>query len=146
MRMPDTSAIRDALDIGAISGARERTVDITTTGAKSGQPQRIEIWFHQIDGRWYITGTPPMPRGWYRNLESNPQFTFHLKNGLQADLPATARPILNQDERRDVLRQILNNLNDPSNPAPLPDQPPIEDWVASSPLIEVTFDDLDMGN
>jgi hypothetical protein len=143
--MPNTSAIRGALNIGAISGAQERTVDITTTGATSGRPRRIEIWFHQIEGRWYITGTPPRPRGWYRNLEANPHFTFHLKHGIQADLSATARPITEPDERRKVLHAILTSLNNPSNPAGLPDQPPIGDWVAFSPLIEVTFDDLKTG-
>jgi F420H(2)-dependent quinone reductase len=141
--MPDTSAIRAALDIGAASSADERTVDITTIGAKSGRPHRIEIWFHHIDGRWYITGTPPRPRGWYRNLEGNPRFSFHLKHDLHADLSATARPITEPTERREVLQRLLASLNDPSNPDPLPNQPPLEDWVASSPLVEITFDDLE---
>jgi deazaflavin-dependent oxidoreductase (nitroreductase family) len=141
--MPDTSAIRAALDIGAISSARERTVDITTTGATSGHPRRIEIWFHQVEGRWYITGTPPRQRGWYRNLEINPRFTFHLKHDVHADLSATARPITDPDERHQILQRILKSLNDPSNPAGLPNRPPIEDWVAFSPLVEVTFDDLE---
>jgi hypothetical protein len=30
---------------------RSRTVDITTTGARSGEPQRIEIWTWIADGR-----------------------------------------------------------------------------------------------
>ena len=143
LSMPDTTAIRAALDIGAISRAEDRTIDITTTGARSGRPQRVEIWFHQIDGRWYITGTPPRPRAWYRNLQSDPRFTFHLKHAVQADLSATARPITDPDERHQILQLILKNLNDPSNPAPLPNQPPVEDWVAGSPLVEVIFDDLE---
>ena len=36
----------------------ERTIDITTRGRQSGEPHRIEIWFHNLDGRLYITGLP----------------------------------------------------------------------------------------
>ena len=140
--MLDQSAIRAALDIGATAGTQERTVDITTTGAKSGDPRRIEIWFHQIQGRWYVVGAPPRVRGWYRNLQSDPRFTFHLKNGVKADLSATARPIMDPKERRDVFQQILDGLNDPSITLPV-EFPPLEEWVTFSPAVEVTFDDFD---
>lgn len=139
--MTDHSAIRAALDIGATAGVQQRIVDITTTGAKSGEPRRIEIWFHQIEGRWYILGRPPRPRRWYRNLQANPRFTFHLKGDVKADLSATARPITDPDERRDVFRRVIDGLNDPSVSAPL-DFPPLEDWVTFSPLVEVSFDDF----
>ena len=36
----------------------DRTIDITTTGRKSGTARRIEIWFHNLDGKLYITGAP----------------------------------------------------------------------------------------
>jgi hypothetical protein len=144
--MPDTSAIRNALDLGPISGASERTVDITTVGAQSGRPRRIEIWFHQIESRWYITGVPPRKRGWYRNLEANPRFTFHLKHGVEADLGATAGPVIDVNERRQILGRIVDGLNDPSNPAGIADAPPLEDWVEFSPLVEITFDDFESGS
>jgi deazaflavin-dependent oxidoreductase (nitroreductase family) len=140
--MPDQAAIRAALDIGDTADAQARTVDITTTGAKSGEPRRIEIWFHQIDGRWYISGVPPHPRGWYRNLEAHPHFTLHLKHGVEADLPATARPITDPQERREVFQGLIDGLTDPSITAILTDLPPLEDWVEFSPLVEVSFDDL----
>jgi deazaflavin-dependent oxidoreductase (nitroreductase family) len=143
--MPDQSAIRAALDIGATAGTEERTIDITTTGAKSGDPHRIEIWFHQIQGRWYIVGSPPRIRGWYRNLESNPRFTFHLKNEVKADLSATARPITEPEERQAVFQQILDGLDDPSITLPV-EFPPLEDWLKSSPAVEVTFDDFASGD
>lgn len=38
--------------------ARDRTVDTTTMGRKSGKPRRIEIWIHNLDGRLYLTGSP----------------------------------------------------------------------------------------
>jgi deazaflavin-dependent oxidoreductase (nitroreductase family) len=76
---------------------RDRTIDITTIGRKTGKPRRIEIWFHNLDGRLYITGSPGK-RSWYANLLANPEFTFHLKGSIQADLPARARPILDEYE------------------------------------------------
>ena len=79
----------------------ERVVDITTTGRHSGDPRRIEIWIHQLDGRWFITGRPGR-RGWYANLVATPDFTLHVKRGATADLPATARAISEETERREV--------------------------------------------
>ena len=106
------------------------TIDITTKGRKSGQARRLEIVFHNIGGRIYISGTPyPGKRKWLLNLEADPQFTFHLKGRTRADLPAVARVIDDETERREVLPHIArawkrNDLNR---------------MVRYSPLIEVTF-------
>jgi deazaflavin-dependent oxidoreductase (nitroreductase family) len=112
--------------------ARGGVVDITTTGRQSGDPRRIEIVFHNIDGRVYISGMPREERrSWLANLESNPHFTLHLKNGLRADLPATARIIGDEAERREVLAHVARNWrrND------------VDTMVRYSPLIEVTIED-----
>ena len=60
-------------------------IDITTTGRRTGLPRRIEIVFHNFDGRLYITGTPSAERtrAWLLNLEADPHFTFHLKGSRQ---------------------------------------------------------------
>jgi deazaflavin-dependent oxidoreductase (nitroreductase family) len=107
--------------------ARDQTIDITTIGRKTGQPRRIEIWFHNIDGKLYITGSPGS-RGWYANLLANPEFTFHLKRSVQADLPARARPITGESERREVLARIVETLSGERD---------FEEWVKRSPLVEV---------
>lgn len=106
--------------------ARDRTIDITTTGAKSGRPQRIEIWTWVADGTVYLTGSPGR-RDWYANLKANPDFTLHVKRGLHLDLPARARPIEDLVERRDVLTRVLAGSYD------------LEGWIAGSPLVEVEF-------
>src|SRR6266513_5598007 len=93
----------------AIEAALERghTIDITTKGRKSGQPRTIEIVFHNIDGRIYISGTPyPGKRKWLLNLEADPHFTFHLKGRTSADLPATARVIDDEAERRRIVPHV----------------------------------------
>ncbi len=45
----------------------------------------------------------PGRRGWAANLEAEPAFTFHLKNGVEADLPARATRIVDEAERRRVM-------------------------------------------
>jgi len=111
---------------------RGGVIDITTTGRKIGEPRRIEIVFHNIGGRIYVSGMPrPEQRAWLTNLEGNPQFTFHLKGDVKADLPATARIITDERERREVLARVARiwKRND------------VDLMVEQSPLIEVTFDD-----
>jgi deazaflavin-dependent oxidoreductase (nitroreductase family) len=106
-------------------------IDITTTGRKSGEPRRLEIMFHNIEGRLYISGIPsPKRRSWIANLDENPKLTFHLKGKLKADLPATARVIDGQAERREILPHIARvwKRND------------LEQMVRYSPLIEVTLE------
>src|SRR4029434_10743880 len=107
--------------------AKELVIDITTTERKSGKPRRIEIWFHNLNGRLFITGTPGK-RGWYANLVANPEFTFHLKEGAHADLPARAVPITDAAQRREILSGILQHLGRSEE---------LEAWVAGSPLVEV---------
>ncbi|GAA2581477.1 hypothetical protein GCM10010435_68650 [Winogradskya consettensis] len=115
--------------------AQDRVIDITTTGRRTGSPSRIEIWFHRVDGRYYITGTPGRPRDWYANLVANPAFTFHLKVSATADLSATARAVTDQGERAKVFAGLLAPLREiTSRPGHAP-----EFWIASSPLVEVTF-------
>ena len=107
----------------------DRTVDITTTGRRTGRDRRIEIWFHNIDDGVYITGTPGT-RSWYANLLADPAFTFHVKQPVRADLPATAIPITDEDQRRELLEVITGRLDANGN---------VHDWVERSPLVRVEF-------
>jgi len=108
------------------------TIDITTIGRRSGEPRRIEIVFHSFDGRLYISGMPsPRTRAWLHNLRANPRLTFHLKQLIQADLPATAREITDPAERHEVLTKVAKVWRrDP------------EQMERFSPLVEVTIDGL----
>lgn len=83
--------------------ATDMTIDITTTGRRSGQPRRIEIWFLNVEGGIYITGTPG-PRDWLANLRAEPTLTFHLKQSVQADLQATASEVTDPKERNRVFQ------------------------------------------
>src|SRR5438445_13662525 len=104
-------------------------VDITTAGRKSGEPRRVEIVMHNIDGRLYISGQPSRRRrSWLANLDANPKFTLHVKRGARADLPATAREITDPAERRQVLEHVARNWK----------RDDVDTMVEFSPLIEVT--------
>ncbi len=121
--MDDT--IRAALSPGG-------TIDITTTGRRTGEPRRIEIVFHRIDGRMWISGIPsPRRRGWIANLAADPNLTVHLKGPLAtADLPATARIVEDPTERRHVLERVARAWR----------RTDLDRMVDQSPLIEVMVD------
>ena len=102
-------------------------VDITTKGRRTGEPRRIEIRLHNIDGTLYLTGQPG-PRGWHANLRANPTFTIHLKRDLVADVRATAVPVHGDDEKRRIHRRILEDMGRPEQ---------LEERMTSSPLMRV---------
>ena len=119
--------VRDALERG------RPLIDITTTGRRSGEPRRLEIVFHRIDGRFYISGSPvaDRTRAWLLNLATDPHFTFHLKSRVTADLPATARIITDEAERRALFVEIVKTWTNQD----------VETMTLYAPLIEVTFED-----
>jgi len=110
--------------------SRGHIIDITTTGRTSGKPRRIELVFHNLDGHVVLSGLPGR-RDWYANLLADPRLTFHLKGAVKADLPATARPIVEPDERRAVMARVAQNWgrND------------LDEMMRRSPLVEVTFNE-----
>jgi deazaflavin-dependent oxidoreductase (nitroreductase family) len=109
-----------------------RPIDITTTGRQTGSPRRIEIAIHNIDGRLFISGMPsPRTRSWIYNLMANPRMTIHVKDPAFArDLPATARVITDEAERREIMPFIAANWR----------RTDVDRMVEQSPLIEVTLD------
>ena len=105
--------VRDALAISPSSRLEDRTIDITTTGRSSGRLRRIEIVFYRIEGSIYLSGIPaPRRRDWLANLSAEPQFTFHLKHGVVADLPAVATLITDESERRELLAPLVDQFNE----------------------------------
>ena len=109
---------------------RGHTIDITTKGRRSGLDRRIEIEFHNVDGRIYISGLASRRRrSWLANLEADAHFTFHLKGRVRADLPATARIITDDAERREILAHVARAWR----------RDDLEKMIQYSPLIEVTF-------
>ena len=134
--------VRRALDIDASSTIEDRTIDITTTGRRSGEPRRTEIAFYRLGDDIYLSGVPgPRTRDWLANLAAHPQFTFHLKHGLVRGLPATAMVILDPIERRRVLAFFVEEFNRRhTGDSPWPEAV-LDEWAERSPLAKVTFEE-----
>jgi deazaflavin-dependent oxidoreductase (nitroreductase family) len=106
------------------------TIDITTTGRRSGEPRRIEIWMLDVDGRFFITGTPGR-RDWLANLTDHPDLVVHLKRHAHVDLPARAAVVSDPVTRRRVIDHLSASW--------YRGQAPVDELMAGSPMVEVIF-------
>ena len=118
------SNVRDALSIDMV-------VDITTVGRRSGDPRRIEIWCHLMDGQLFLASSPGL-RSWYANLVANPDVVVHLKDHVKVDFGVRARPITDESERRDVFTRL--GAESALRQGQGLD---VEPWVAGSRLVEL---------
>jgi hypothetical protein len=118
----------------------DRTIDIVTVGAKTGISRTTEIWFTNIQGRIIICGTPSAdgspgrykPRDWLANLKANPEFQFCLKESIKLCMPARAVPIIDTWDRRQIMSAPATSWYREQGSS-------IDDLVAGSPIVEVTF-------
>ena len=132
--------VRQALAIGRSSTIEERTIDITTTGRRSGKPRRIEICFYRFEDSIYLSGIPgPRTRDWLANLAAEPHFILHLKHGVVADLPAVATVITDPVERRRVFSDFVDDFNHRHGPGSPWPKAVLQEWVEGSPLAKVSF-------
>ena len=115
-------AIRRALE-------EDKVIDITTIGRRSRRRRRVEMWFHRVEGEIYLTGDPG-PRDWYANLLADPRMVFHLKQSVEAGLEALGTPLTDPEARRPVFEVISGRE---------PERRPFDVYLASSPLVHVTF-------
>jgi hypothetical protein len=98
----------------------------------------VEIVFHVIEGRLYISGVPRQERrSWLANLAAEPRLTLQLKVGprgtgtpLGPPLSGRARVIDTEAERREILPFVARAWG----------RDDLEVMVAWSPLIEVLLD------
>jgi hypothetical protein len=72
----------------------------------------------------------PRPRAWLLNIRANPSVILHLKGGIPADLPATAREITDSAERRHLMERVAANWG----------RTDVDRMIAFSPLIELHID------
>lgn len=118
-------AVAEAMSNGGIA-------DISTVGRKTGKNRRVEIYFHQFDGRFYLTGRPGFKRDWQANIRAHPEFTLHLKRGVRADIPVRGEPEPDREERARILLRCLVESwgSDPERA-----RADLERWVDTSPFI-----------
>ena len=119
--------IKDALDRGGI-------VDITTTGRTTGLPRRIEIYLHQLDGVYYLTGgRDSSATGWPTSSPTR-QFTVHLKRDVVADVAVVGEPEPDDAERGRILFRALteNWGRDPDET-----RADLDRWIHQAPFIRL---------
>ncbi|MGB8381803.1 MAG: nitroreductase family deazaflavin-dependent oxidoreductase [Dermatophilaceae bacterium] len=107
-----------------------QVIDLTTTGRRTGQLRRIEIFLHNDDGLLFITGMPraDRTRDWIHNIGADPRVVVHLKQSVVADLPATARVISDPDERRPLIEAAAKRWG----------RTDVPNMIQHSPLIVLT--------
>src|SRR5262245_23008005 len=73
----------------------EQFAYVTTIGRKTGLPRQIEIWFVELEGRYYIVAEHGLKAQWVQNILKNP--TVDIRVG-ENHWKAVARVL---DERKD---------------------------------------------
>lgn len=84
---------RDLLDLTM----REREVELTTFGRKTGQPRRVTVWIWGDGTHLYIRSGGGLSRDWPCNLLANPRAILHLGD---VDVPVRARRVTDPAEAR----------------------------------------------
>ena len=118
----------------------DRTVDIITTGARTGSVRTTEIWTTIISGEVFVCGTPNAslpgverkPRDWLANLKAHPRFTLRLKSTVHAELAAEAEPLTDAEERRRI-------MSSPATEYYRGQAKSIEQAARDSPMVRVRF-------
>lgn len=56
---------------------------ITIIGRKSGQPRRVVLEYHKLDGRKYVLAGWAEQSDWYKNMVANPFVTIQTADGTE---------------------------------------------------------------
>lgn len=112
-----------------------QVIDLTTTGRRTGQPRKIEIFLHEDDGLLFISGMPraDRTRDWIHNITADPHVVVHLKQSVRANIPATARVVTDPVERRPLIEAAARRWG----------RTDVDEMVQHSPLIVLTVQDAD---
>ncbi|HUI25678.1 MAG TPA: nitroreductase family deazaflavin-dependent oxidoreductase [Candidatus Kryptonia bacterium] len=83
--------------------ADAKTLKLTTTGRKSGQPRTAEIWFVVEADHLFIQAGKAARKGWLVNIKSNPQVALDIAG---TRLRGRATVITDSAQREHVLDLI----------------------------------------
>jgi deazaflavin-dependent oxidoreductase (nitroreductase family) len=90
------------------AAAREKEVQFTTYGRKSGKPTRKIIWITALNGKLYIRSGLGMTRDWPRNLLANGRGVLHMAG---QDIPVQARHVTDPSEARSLHAPVKTKYN-----------------------------------
>ena len=127
------------LEAARLALQTDATIDIITTGARTGRSRTTEIWFTNVEGRIIITGTirngrngPLLPRDWLANLTANPEFFFCFKESIAMSAAALAHPVNDPADRRSLMTARATQWYRDQGDT-------LEELVADAPIVEVEF-------
>jgi deazaflavin-dependent oxidoreductase (nitroreductase family) len=72
---------------------------LTTTGRRTGQPHRIEIWFAAAGGRMYLLSGGRDRSDWVRNIQAHPRVTVELGDETLRGVASIVEPGASDDQR-----------------------------------------------
>jgi deazaflavin-dependent oxidoreductase (nitroreductase family) len=80
---------------------------LTTTGWKSGNQHRIEIWFVKYNERYYIISERLESADWVQNIKHNPTISFSINDDV---FKGTAR-IVDQEKESRLAGEVSKLMN-----------------------------------
>jgi deazaflavin-dependent oxidoreductase (nitroreductase family) len=101
------------------AAAREKEVELTTYGRKTGKPSRRIIWITALDGKLYVRSGLGLTRDWPKNLLANGRAVLHMAG---QDIPVRARHVSDPAEAR-AMHAPVKVKYDAARPASTADEP-----------------------
>lgn len=80
---------------------------LTTTGWKTGNQHRIEIWFVEYNDRYYIFSEQLEGGHWVQNIKQNPNVSFEVNENV---FTGTAR-IVDQGKESRLAQEVSRLMN-----------------------------------
>lgn len=90
------------------TAAREKEIEITTFGRKTGNASRRIIWISVLGDRIYVRSGLGMTRDWPKNLLANGRAVLHM-DGI--DVPVRARHVTDPEEARSMHAPVKVKYN-----------------------------------
>jgi deazaflavin-dependent oxidoreductase (nitroreductase family) len=101
------------------AAAREKEVELTTYGRKTGNPSRRIIWITALDDRIYVRSGLGLTRDWPKNLLADDRAVLHMAG---QDIPVRARHVTSPEEARSMHAPVKAKY-DAERPASKGDEP-----------------------
>jgi deazaflavin-dependent oxidoreductase (nitroreductase family) len=80
---------------------------LTTSGWKTGRQHKVEIWFVEYDGRYYIISERKDNAHWIRNIIHNSKVSFSVDN---MTFEGVAR-IVNREKESELATKVSKLMN-----------------------------------
>jgi general stress protein 26 len=91
----------------------EKFLYMSSTGRVTGKTHRIEIWFAEHEGCFYLCSEYPDKSDWVKNIRKNPQVQFHVGEREEevADMAGIAEVVTDEAELEPVKAQFREKYN-----------------------------------